>query len=269
MTATPTGGNTSIGPNHLSTGEAISCRCAEFLARGIHAHPCAPVIDPQQSCTGRVVAGGRPPVWLGVSARDNGAEHVCESCEYQPNNRVRLHCVEQNDSNGCTNRSRSAKCIVFIGRVNREMPDVLVTAVCRTKTCKLICKSSVFVNGRMRLKGSSSRFVKFLNNQNAQYRAENVTESGNFAHFKKRIKNPHLCRPRRFEEPAWKIVGTSRWPFGSRYSPTEVGTGLRAASALIKAPEQVLVGSPKRCNAIEHCRGTKIIGVKLSGSKAK
>ena len=163
VTATPTGGNTSIGPNHLSTGEAISCRCAEFLARGIHAHPCAPVIDPQQSCTGRVVAGGRPPVWLGVSARDNGAEHLCESCEYQPNNRVRLLSVEQNDSNGCTNRSRSAKCIVFIGRVNREMPNGLVTAVCRTKTCKLICKSSVFVNGRMRIKGSSSRFCKILN----------------------------------------------------------------------------------------------------------
>ena len=41
---------------------------------------------PAASCTGRVVAGGHPPVWLGASARDNGARHVCESCEKQSTN---------------------------------------------------------------------------------------------------------------------------------------------------------------------------------------
>jgi hypothetical protein len=49
--------------------------------------------------------------------------------------------------------------------------------------------------------------------------------------------------------------------------PHEAGTGLQAAGTLMKAPVQVLVGSPKRSDAIVHCRGTGIVRRELSRRK--
>ena len=78
-----------------------------------------------------------------------------------------------------------------------------------------------------------------------------------------------MCRPRRFEEPAWKNRGSLASVFWIPLHSCRSKDGLASYRRFRKAPVQVLVGSPKRLDAIEHRRGNRIVVWELSGSKVE